>query len=59
VLFRKVSATRWIVQHKRTITLRQRGQTTSQINTDATATSIPVWVISQAGLVYDGGVLRD
>jgi len=58
VLFRKASATRWVVQHVRTVTLRQRGETTSTLDADASLSDVPTWAIDEAGLEYDGGVLR-
>jgi len=58
VLFRKASATRWVVQHIRIVTIRQRGETTSSLDPDVSLSDIPMWAIDEAGLEYDGGVLR-
>jgi hypothetical protein len=56
-LFRE-TADAWVLQHVRTVTLRQRGETTSSLDPDASLSDVPTWAIDEAGLKFEGGVLR-
>ncbi|MDS0284743.1 hypothetical protein [Haloarcula onubensis] len=47
--FRRTSAG-WILQHIRSVTLRQRGESTSELDPDARPIDLPLWVREEMGL---------
>jgi hypothetical protein len=53
-LFRR-TATGWQLQHVRTVTLRQRGPTTSDLDPNARPIDLPPWVRRQVGLDENAG----